>query len=77
MEGTLVKSQDIIDSVIHSLIVTCSPVAVGVALNNACCHGEALIEHGGCELDDEDEILGQLFDGIDTFLRAAKKMEGR
>jgi hypothetical protein len=77
MEGTIVKSQGIVDSVIRSLIVTCGPVAVGRALNNACFHGEALIEHGGCELDDEDELLGQLFDGIDAFLSAAKKMEGR
>lgn len=68
------KNQDIVDSVVRSLIATSGPRAVGIALNNACVHGAALKEYG-CELDDEDKLLGALYDSIDNFIDVAEEME--
>lgn len=66
--------QNVLDAVIRSLIATSGPHAVGIALNNACVHGEALLEYG-CELDDEDSLLGALYNSIGSFINVAREME--
>ena len=50
-----------------------NPKDILIALHNVCCHGD-LIEDFGGDLDENDVMLGKLFDGFDISIAAFKEM---
>jgi len=49
-----------------------NPRQILVALHNVCAHGEVIEDCGG-DLDDDDKILGEIFDGFEKSLKGFKK----
>lgn len=50
------------------------PSVIATALNNAFIHGHSIVK-GGYELDDDDQILREIYDGIEKITAACKKIK--
>jgi len=68
------NATEILKCLIEKEIVT--PVEFAAALNNAFFHGDILTTTGWYNLGDKGENLKELFEGIEKFMSAMKKIEG-
>lgn len=66
------KQQILAEETIKTVIREVGVEMFFMLVSNAFCHGEIIEEMGGY-LDDNDDILGQLFDGLETCSEAASK----
>lgn len=65
---------DVTEAVLKGLLKQVGPKEFVIALNNVCAHGK-VFRKAGLRLDNDDALLGEWFEGIETLNTAATKIE--